>query len=81
MPATPFEPLESENITVDGVTVATNDPEIKPIPTDHGDIYPARGIIFKENGDFILTAYPTDNVATRTPTPKKNCRYSNSVSD
>jgi filamentous hemagglutinin family protein len=80
LPATPFEPLESENITVDGVTVAANDPEIKPIPTDHGDIYPARGIIFKENGDFILTAYPTDNVATRTPTPKKNCNDLNPVS-
>jgi filamentous hemagglutinin family protein len=80
LPAQPIEPLESDNIIIDGVTVAANDPEIKPIPTDHGDIYPARGIIFKKNGDFILTAYPTDNVATRTPTPKKNCNYSNPVS-
>jgi filamentous hemagglutinin family protein len=51
--------------------------EIKPIRTSRGDIYPARGIIKTKDGQTILTAYPTDNVATRTPTPKKNCNYSN----
>jgi large exoprotein involved in heme utilization and adhesion len=47
--------------------------EIKPISTSYGDIYPARGIIKTADGRVILTAYPTDNVATRTPTPKANC--------
>jgi filamentous hemagglutinin family protein len=79
LPATPFEPLDADNIIVNGEVVAANQLDIKPIKTSHGDIYPARGVIVKENGDVILTAYPTDNVATRTPTPKKNCRYS--VSD
>ena len=36
---------------------------------------PARGMIIKENGDVILTAYPTDNVQ-RTPHNSANCRNS-----
>jgi filamentous hemagglutinin family protein len=47
--------------------------EIEPIRTSKGDIYPARGIIKTADGRVILTAYPTENIATRTPTPKPNC--------
>jgi hypothetical protein len=79
LPATPFEPLDADNIIIDGEVVAASQLDIKPIKTSHGDIYPARGVIITEDGQTILTAYPTDNVPTRTPTPKKNCRYS--VSD
>ena len=32
-----------------------------------GDIFPARGIIKTEDGQVILTAYPTDNIHTRIP--------------
>ena len=39
------------------------------------DIVPARGMIIKENGDVILTAYPTDHVQ-RTPHRSSNCRQS-----
>jgi filamentous hemagglutinin family protein len=82
MPATPFEPLEPDNIIIDGEVVVTSHPEIKPILTNNGPIYPAMGVLQTPDGQTILTGYPTDNVATRTPTPKKNCRYStNSVSD
>ena len=41
--------------------------DIKPIKTSIGDIYPARGIVKTEDGRVILTAYPTDNIDTRTP--------------
>jgi filamentous hemagglutinin family protein len=47
--------------------------EIEPIRTSKGDIYPARGIIKTADGRVILTAYPTENIATRTPTAKRNC--------
>ena len=38
-----------------------------------GDIYPARGIIKTEDGQIILTVYPTDNINTRTPQISPNC--------
>ncbi len=46
---------------------------IKPIKTSMGDIYPARGIIKTEDGEIILTVYPTDNLNTRTPDNSANC--------
>jgi large exoprotein involved in heme utilization and adhesion len=48
--------------------------EIQPIMTDDGPIYPAMGVLKTPDGQTILTPYPTDNVATRTPTKKPNCR-------
>ena len=48
-------------------------PDIKPIETSMGDIYPARGIIKTEDGEIILTVYPTDNINTRTPHNSANC--------
>ena len=48
-------------------------PDIKPIKTSMGDIYPARGIIKTEDGQIILTAYPTDNLNTRTPHNSAHC--------
>ncbi len=48
-------------------------PDIKPIETSMGDIYPARGIIKTEDGEIILTVYPTDNINTRTPHKSANC--------
>ena len=46
---------------------------IKPIQTNRGDIYPARGIIKTEDGRIILTTYPTDNINIRTPHNSVNC--------
>ncbi len=47
--------------------------EIKPIKTSMGDIYLARGVIKTEDGEIILTRYPTDNINTRTPHNSANC--------
>ena len=47
--------------------------DIKPIKTSIGDIYPARGIIKTEDGQIILTRYPTDNINTRTLHKSDNC--------
>ena len=78
---TPTAPLTADALVIEGKSspLETRQPEsvqqqqIKPIVTAQGPIYPARGIIFKENGDIILTAYPTDNVQ-RTPQNSPNCR-------
>ena len=50
--------------------------DIKPIKISIGDIYPARGIIKTENGEIILTAYPTKDINTRTPHKSANCASS-----
>ena len=61
---------ESETEQVDPYYIP---PDIKPIKTSMGDIYPARGVIKTEDGRVILTTYPTDNVNTRTPHNSANC--------
>ena len=77
VPATPTNPFDSEVILVDE-TITPRDrqatyPEIKPISTNIGDIYPARGIVKTEDGNIILTAYATDNLNPRTPHISANC--------
>lgn len=57
----------------DFARVARQYPEIQPIATSNGNIYPARGIIKTESGKIILTAYATDNLNTRTPKSSANC--------
>ncbi len=79
IPPLPTEPFNSDAINVNG-KISTNNPQtyypdIKPIKTSIGDIYPARGIIKTEDGQIILTAYPTDNIDTRTPNIRGNCKY------
>ncbi|MGK7894504.1 MAG: beta strand repeat-containing protein [Xenococcus sp. (in: cyanobacteria)] len=73
----PTKPFDSETILVDeeitNSNIQANYPEIKPIKTSMGDIYPARGIIKTEDGKIILTAYSTDNTNTRTPHNSANC--------
>jgi filamentous hemagglutinin family protein len=74
IPPQPIEPLQADNIIIDSKFAANYiPPEIKPIETDNGDIYPARGIIKTADGGIILTAYPTENIPTRTPIIKPNC--------
>ncbi|MGF1540686.1 MAG: filamentous hemagglutinin N-terminal domain-containing protein, partial [Pleurocapsa sp.] len=59
IPHQPIEPFNADAILVDGKISSpspqSQHPEIKPIKTSIGDIYPARGVIVKENGDVILT--------------------------
>jgi filamentous hemagglutinin family protein len=72
MPATPDQPLTSQNITINGETTSAYAvPE--PIETSQGKIQPARGAIINEAGDVILTAYPTNNSGERMPEIKPNC--------
>ncbi|MGK7896751.1 MAG: beta strand repeat-containing protein, partial [Xenococcus sp. (in: cyanobacteria)] len=77
IPRQPIEPFDSETILVDESTtnsnLQANYPEIKPIETSIGNIYPARGIIKTEDGKIILTAYATDNLNSRTPHNSANC--------
>jgi large exoprotein involved in heme utilization and adhesion len=74
IPPEAIEPLQADNLIIDSKFVANYiSPEIEPIETDNGDIYPARGIIKTAHGGIILTAYPTENIPTRTPIVKPNC--------
>jgi large exoprotein involved in heme utilization and adhesion len=74
IPPQPIEPLQADNIIIDQKFAANYiPPEIEPIETSQGDIYPARGIIKTADGGIILTAYPTENIPTRTPIIKPNC--------
>ena len=77
VPPEPIEPMNSDAILVNGKVTNLNPQvqslDIKPIKTGIGDIYPARGVIKTEDGRIILTAYPTDNIDTRTPNGSANC--------
>ena len=77
IPPKPTEPFIADPILVNGQTSTQKPqahyPDIKSIKTSQGDIYPARGIIKTEDGGFILTAYPTDGIDTRTPQISANC--------
>ena len=87
VPPAPNLPLTAEALLGDGKPITPNfsqsnnqqistqniPPQIQPIKTSQGDIYPARGIIVREDGTVILTPYPTDNVASRTPADTTNC--------
>ena len=78
VPPSATDPLNSSDILlVDEPTTTPNIqaqyPNIKPIKTGIGDIYPARGIIKTEDGQIILTRYPTDNLNTRTPQISAKC--------
>ena len=83
IPPKPTEPLTSDAIIIDGKSVTSqteNEEERKFVtviereePLKIDEIVPARGIIIKENGDVILTAYPTPNTTGRTPNQLANC--------
>ena len=77
VPPEPIEPIDSDAIIVNGQFTNPNPQvqslNIKSIKIAQVDIYPARGVIVKEDGSFILTAYPTDLIDTRTPNIRANC--------
>jgi large exoprotein involved in heme utilization and adhesion len=83
VPPEPTEPLNAETIVVDRETASNvSQNNNKSIPShiqpvayrDNGEpIYLARGIILQENGEIILTAYPTQNTQSRTPQPSSGC--------
>ena len=77
------EPLNSDLIFAEEklISLPTKQQEnlltgsIKPVTTAKGKIYPARGLIMGENGNIVLTTYPTDRVH-RIPHGASNCRNS-----
>ena len=86
VPPTIISPLNAQILLGDGKAITPNIshlnhqdtthnilPQIQPIKTSLGDIYPARGIIKTEDGRVILTAYPTRDDATRIPINLVNC--------
>ncbi|ELS04439.1 filamentous hemagglutinin family N-terminal domain [Xenococcus sp. PCC 7305] len=77
VPPEPTEPFDSETLLIDepitNSQLQAQYPEIKPIKTNAGDIYPARGVMKTVDGKVILTAYATDNINTRTPHNPKVC--------
>jgi filamentous hemagglutinin family protein len=73
IPATPVEPLESQNIFVLGQYTDDTYTTPEPVKTSQGTIQPARGIKTTEDGSVILTAYPTNNAGERIPEGKANC--------
>ena len=81
IPPQPIEPIDSDIILLNGKTSnpkpkvqsQVQSLDIKPIKTSIGDILPAKGVIKTEDGQIILTAYPTDKIPTRTPDVSANC--------
>ena len=76
IPSLPTEIFESDIILLEEQIVPSLQsryPEIKPIKTNIGDIYPARGILKTDDGKVFLTAYSTENIKTRTPHIGANC--------
>lgn len=79
-------PLTSDAISIEGKYETSKLEQDKPqefvtliepeIPLVIDEIVPARGAILLENGDVILTAYPTTNSAPRTPIGSANCQIS-----
>ena len=80
IPAKLTEALNSDRIFIEGESTSISleqterlqTEQIKPLVTAQGKIYPARGIVFLENGDILLTPYPT-NTVQRTPYNSLNC--------
>ena len=74
------EPLISDSIRVEEPITLNTEKERKFVtvierekPLTMDEIVPARGMIIQENGNVILTAYPTPNTTQRTPNNKVNC--------
>jgi filamentous hemagglutinin family protein len=75
IPNDPTAPLVSELININGDLTQAESPQpavIQPIITSKGVIIPAQGVEVKENGDVILTAYPTNN-NSRIPQRATSC--------
>ncbi|MEM9272712.1 MAG: hypothetical protein AAGA80_07080, partial [Cyanobacteria bacterium P01_F01_bin.143] len=79
IPPEPNTPLPAESLLLDDRAIALDqNPHyipayIKPVKTDNGDIYPARGVIVQEDGTVILTAYSNDEQNNRVPQTAANC--------
>ncbi|MGL5942631.1 MAG: filamentous hemagglutinin N-terminal domain-containing protein [Waterburya sp.] len=73
IPATPVQPLTSQNLIIDGQYTDATYITPQPVKTSQGMIQLARGIKIAKNGQVTLTAYPTNNAGERLPEGKINC--------
>ena len=86
VPPEPTEPFTADAIVIEGKSSPIGRGQSERLQSEEteeevktfrlADVVPARGMIIKENGDVILTAYPTPNVVQRTPQSSDNCRDS-----
>ena len=83
IPPLPTEALSSDSLIIDGKlsalegeNQAQNSPktQYQAIATDEGNIYPARGVIVREDGTVTLTAYPIPDDTQRTLVASRNCQ-------
>ena len=71
VPPKPTAPFPADVLLLDDQAIALEknpnyiSENIKPIQTDKGNIYPARGIVKTADGKIILTAYPNQDTTTR----------------
>ncbi|BAZ46440.1 filamentous hemagglutinin family outer membrane protein [Chondrocystis sp. NIES-4102] len=72
IPVSPDQPLTPQNLIING-EINTASAIAEPINTSIGKIQIARGIKVRENGQVILTAYPTEGIRERLPQGKTNC--------
>ncbi|BAZ44429.1 hypothetical protein NIES4102_14380 [Chondrocystis sp. NIES-4102] len=73
VPASPEQPLVSQNIALNGQYINTINTVPKLIETSVGKIQLARGIKINKSGGVVLTAYPTNSVGERVPPARANC--------
>ncbi|MGL5792970.1 MAG: filamentous hemagglutinin N-terminal domain-containing protein, partial [Waterburya sp.] len=73
IPATPDQPLTSQNLIIDGQYTDATYITPQPVKTSQGMIQLARGIKIAKNGQVTLTAYPTNNAGERLPERRVNC--------
>ncbi|GAB4531354.1 MAG: hypothetical protein Tsb0014_14800 [Pleurocapsa sp.] len=73
--ASPFDTLNADNILLrkNSATNSNTSTAIKPLHFGSLDITPARGVIKTEDGQIILTAYPTDASSQRNVQNSSNC--------
>jgi filamentous hemagglutinin family protein len=85
MPQAPQQPLGADVFNIEGTIVGEGNnssdenelensvsSQVKPIYTEHGPIYLARGIVKTKDGQVILTPYPQNNTE-RIPVNFRNC--------
>ena len=86
VPPAPNLPLSAAVLLDNGKTITPNfsqaryqqttqniTSQIQPVKTSQGDIYPARGVIVREDGTVTLTAYPTNEQNQRIPHNPSSC--------
>ena len=74
IPTEPGDVLSNETILLENLSASTPaKTEYQAIATGQGDIYPARGVMMREDGTIMLTAYPIATGDQRGVVNSQNC--------